>query len=402
MVSRRGWFVRPLTLSVSRGNPPSAHYAGIVDASSVSLVQELLPHAQERVLEKLFAIARDDAELAALLEDPHVVTDHKKVRDLSLKRGAIEQPSRAWRELTRLAADARDCRAMIAGKDADMAAFAKEELPTIERTARETLDRALQSLVNAEDNKIGSVMLELRAGTGGDEATLWTRDLLEMYQKYAGKRGWQFETLELTGEPGVGGVRNAVINIKGAGVWSEMNFEAGVHSVKRVPATEAQGRIHTSTASVAVLPEPDEVELKIDWANDVEEFATRAQGPGGQNVNKVETAWQVHHKPTGIIIKMMEAKSQQQNRERARRLLTARLYEAELQRKKAERASARKDQIGTAGRSEKIRTYRWKEGIVADERLPDEYPLRDLLAGDFTELMRDLSQRETTRRVGEL
>jgi peptide chain release factor 1 len=181
-----------------------------------------------------------------------------------------------------------------------------------------------------------------------------------------------------------------------------MNFEAGVHSVKRVPATEAQGRIHTSTASVAVLPEPDEVELKIDWANDVEEFATRAQGPGGQNVNKVETAWQVHHKPTGIIIKMMEAKSQQQNRERARRLLTARLYEAELQRKKAERASARKDQIGTAGRSEKIRTYRWKEGIVADERLPDEYALRDLLAGDFTELMRDLSQRETTRRVGEL
>ncbi len=402
MVSRGGRFVRPPTPRVSRGNPPSAHYAGTVDASSVSLVQELLPHAQQRVLEKLFAIAREDAELAALLEDPHVVTDHKKVRDLSLKRGAIEQPARAWRELTRLAADARDCRAMLTGKDADMVAFAKEELPAIERTASEALDTALQSLVNAEDNKIGSVMLELRAGTGGDEATLWTRDLLEMYQKYAGKRGWQFETLELTSEPGVGGVRNAVINIKGAGVWSEMNFEAGVHSVKRVPATEAQGRIHTSTASVAVLPEPDEVELKIDWANDVEEFATRAQGPGGQNVNKVETAWQVHHKPTGIIIKMMEAKSQQQNRERARRLLTARLYEAELQRKKAERASARKDQIGTAGRSEKIRTYRWKEGIVADERLPDEYALRDLLAGDFTELMRDLSQRETTRRVGEL
>ncbi|HLP86028.1 MAG TPA: PCRF domain-containing protein [Phycisphaerales bacterium] len=373
-----------------------------MDASSVQLVQQLLPTAQTRVLEKLFAIAREDAELAALLEDSQVVTDHKRVRDVSLKRGAIEQPARAWRELVRLATDARDCRAMLGGKDADMAAFAKEELPSLERTASETLDAALQSLVNAEDNKIGSVMLELRAGTGGDEATLWTRDLLEMYQKYAGKRGWQFETLELTAEPGVGGVRNAVINIKGAGVWSEMNFEAGVHSVKRVPATEAQGRIHTSTASVAVLPEPDEVELKIDWTNDVEEFATRAQGPGGQNVNKVETAWQVHHKPTGIIIKMMEAKSQQQNRERARRLLVARLYEAELQRKKAERASARKDQIGTAGRSEKIRTYRWKEGIVADERLPDEYPLRDLLAGDFTSLMRDLSQRETTRRVGDL
>jgi peptide chain release factor 1 len=373
-----------------------------VDALSVQLVQQLLPAAPPRVLEKLFAIAREDAELAALLEDSAVVTDHKRVRDIGVKRGAIEQAATAWHTLARLAADARDCRAILAGKDADMSAFAKDELAAINHTAGHTLDAALQSLVNAEDNKIGSVMLELRAGTGGDEATLWTRDLLEMYQKYASKRGWQCETLELTAEPGVGGVRNAVVNIKGAGVWSEMNFEAGVHSVKRVPATEAQGRIHTSTASVAVLPEPDEVELRIDWTNDVEEFATRAQGPGGQNVNKVETAWQVHHKPTGIIIKMMEAKSQQQNRERARRLLVARLYEAELQRKKAERASARKDQIGTAGRSEKIRTYRWKEGIVADERLPDEYPLRDLLAGDFTTLMRDLTHLETTRRVSDL
>jgi peptide chain release factor 1 len=373
-----------------------------MDQSQVQLVQSLLPAASSRVLEKLFAIAREDAELAALLEDPQVVTDHKRVRDVSMKRGAIESAANAWRELVRLARDANDFRAMLAGKDADMAAYAKEELPALERTGQSLLDAALQGLVNAEDKKIGSIMLELRAGTGGDEATLWARDLMEMYQKYAGKRGWQFEVLELSPEPGVGGVRGAVVNIKGPGVWSEMNFEAGVHSVKRVPATEAQGRIHTSTASVAVLPEPDEVELKIDWANDVEEFATRAQGPGGQNVNKVETAWQVHHKPTGIIIKMMEAKSQQQNRERARRLLTARLYEAELQRKKAERATARKDQIGTAGRSEKIRTYRWKEGIVADERLPDEYALRDLLAGDFAELMRDLSQRETTRRVGEL
>ncbi|GDX99080.1 peptide chain release factor 1 [Phycisphaerae bacterium] len=373
-----------------------------MDHSQIQLVQSLLPAAASRVLEKLFAIAREDAELAALLEDPQVVTDHKRVRDVSMKRGAIESAANAWRELVRLARDANDFRAMLAGKDADMAVYAKEELPALERTGQSLLDAALQGLVNAEDNKIGSIMLELRAGTGGDEATLWARDLMEMYQKYAGKRGWQFEVLELSPEPGVGGVRGAVVNIKGPGVWSEMNFEAGVHSVKRVPATEAQGRIHTSTASVAVLPEPDEVELKIDWANDVEEFATRAQGPGGQNVNKVETAWQVHHKPTGIIIKMMEAKSQQQNRERARRLLTARLYEAELQRKKAERATARKDQIGTAGRSEKIRTYRWKEGIVADERLPDEYALRDLLAGDFAELMRDLSQRETTRRVGEL
>src|SRR5205085_4814072 len=188
----------------------------------------------------------------------------------------------------------------------------------------------------------------------------------------------------------MGGIKNAVANIRGEGVWSELAWEAGVHSVKRIPATEAQGRVHTSTATVAVLPEPESVDVKIDWANEVEEFATRAQGPGGQNVNKVETAWQIHHKPTGIIIKMMEAKSQQQNRERARRLLMAKLYEAERRRQHEDRAAARKGQIGSGDRSEKIRTYRYKDNIVADERLPGEYPLRDIIAGDLTGLMRDL------------
>ncbi len=223
-----------------------------------------------------------------------------------------------------------------------------------------------------------------------------------MYEKYAAKRGWSWEPLEVTGEATVGGVRSAVVSVRGEGAWSDLSFEAGVHSVKRVPATEAQGRIHTSTATVAVLPEPEEVDVRIDWANDVEEQATRAQGPGGQNVNKVETAWQIFHKPTGIIIKMMEAKSQQQNRERARRLLLARLYEMELKRKAAERAAARKTQIGSGDRSEKIRTYRWKEGIVADERLPGEYALRDVLAGDLTRLMKDLTEKRTEERLAEL
>jgi len=169
-----------------------------------------------------------------------------------------------------------------------------------------------------------------------------------------------------------------------------------------VPATEAQGRIHTSTATVAVLPEPEEVDVRIDWANDVVEDVTTAQGPGGQNVNKVATAVKLFHKPTGIEVRMQESKSQHQNRDKARRLLAARLYELERQRQHAERAAARKSQIGGGDRSEKIRTYRYKDGIVADERLPEQYPLRDVLAGDLSRLFQALSEQETARRLAEL
>lgn len=369
----------------------------------MGLVQRICPQTPVRVFEKLRELSEQDAQLARSLEDETIISDHRKVRELTIRRAALAPATAAWRTLVSLAKDAAELHAAIeANRDADMIALAKEELPVIRERAPKVLDDALASLVNAEDDKIGSVMVELRAGTGGDEAAIWARDLLEMYQKLAARRGWQVDVLELTPEPAVGGVRSCVVNIKGTGVWSWLSFEAGVHSVKRVPATEAQGRIHTSTASVAVLPEPEDVDLKIDWANDVEEFATRAQGPGGQNVNKVETAWQIHHKPTGIIIKMMEAKSQQQNRERARRLLTARLYEAQRAKQHAERSAARKDQIGTAGRSEKIRTYRWKEGIAADERLPDEYQLRDLQAGNFDQLVADLLRRQTAQRVAAL
>ena len=245
-------------------------------------------------------------------------------------------------------------------------------------------------------------MLEIRAGTGGDEACLWARDLMEMYQKYSATKGWAFEVLELTPEENSGGIRAAVINVRGGGVWSELAFEAGVHSVKRVPATEAQGRIHTSTATVATLPEPEEVQVKIDWANDVYEDVTTSQGPGGQNVNKVATAVKLVHKPTGIEVKMQESKSQQQNRAAGRRLLMARVYELERRKVHEARSSARREQIGGGERSEKIRTYRYKDGIVADERLPREYPLREVIGGDMERLFKDLVEQETTRRLGEL
>lgn len=354
------------------------------------------------VVVKLRSLSSRHAEIERQLGDAEVVTDHRRVRQLSIEKASLEPLARDLAELERAASDVTEYEEAAGSGDRELGAMAQQELPRARARVEEIAQRLKAGLVQSDDNRVASVILELRAGTGGDEAALWTRDLLEMYERCAARKGWGFELLDLVAESSAGGVRSAVVNVRGAGVWMHMAFEAGVHSVKRVPATEAQGRIHTSTATVAVLPEPEDIDVKIDWAKDVEEQATRAQGPGGQNVNKVETAWQILHKPTGITIKMMEAKSQQQNRERARRLLVAKLFEIERQRKHAERSAARVAQIGGGDRSEKIRTYRFKEGIVADERLPGEYALRDLQAGDFDRLFGDLIEQETTRRLNEL
>ena len=346
------------------------------------------------------------AELGALegqLSDPAVLSDHRRVRDVSIKKAAIEPIVGDWREYLAAVAEAKDLRAVAGSVDEpELAELARAELPQVVRRGEAALERAKGALVNADDRAVGSVMLEIRAGTGGDEATLWARDLIDVYSKYAARRGWAFEVLDLTPESAVGGVRSAVINVRGEGVWQELGFEAGVHSVKRVPATEAQGRVHTSTATVAALPEPEEVQVKIDWANDVTEDVTTAQGPGGQNVNKVATAVKLFHKPTGIEVRMQESKSQIQNRDKARRLLMARVYELERRKVHEARSRERKEQIGSGERSEKIRTYRYKDGIVADERLPGEYQLRDILAGDLQKLFRDLIERETARRLAAL
>ncbi len=348
---------------------------------------------------RLDALEAQHAQLRAQLDDPVIAADHRRARDISIQKAAIDDLVTSGQRLRALRREHEEMSLAASGKDREFAALAAEELPRVAADAARLVDSVRSQLVNTEDNKVGSVIVEVRAGTGGDEAALWARDILEMLQKYAVKRAWTVELLDMTVESSAGGIRNAVLNVKGPGVWTALNFEAGVHSVKRVPATEAQGRVHTSTATIAVLPEPQEVDVKIDWAKDVEENVTTSQGPGGQNVNKVATAVQLHHKPSGIIIRMQESKSQQQNRERAKRLLMAKLHEIERQKVHAQRTAARSAQIGVGDRSEKVRTYRYKEGIVADERLPDEYPLRDLLAGDFAKLHAALIEQETARRL---
>jgi peptide chain release factor 1 len=338
------------------------------------------------------------------LEDPSVLADHEQVRDLSIRRSALAPVVEGYQRFTRLLQEAADLRqAVNSGEDPELAEMARAELPTLEARAAQEIESVKAALVSSDDNLVGSVILELRAGTGGDEAQIWAKDLLDMYQKYASQKGWSFETLDFTGAESHGGVRSATASVKGEGVWAELSFEAGVHSVKRVPATESQGRVHTSTATVAVLPEPKAVEVKIDWANDVTEHVTTSQGPGGQNVNKVATAVHLVHNPTGIEVRMQESKSQHQNREKARRLLMARLYERQLREAEAERSAARKGQIGTGERSEKVRVYRYQDGIVADQRLDTKFQLRQtLFEGDLTPIMDALIEQRTAQRLADL
>lgn len=367
---------------------------------AMSAIRSILP---QPVLDKLAELDVQHAALERALEDPEVASDHRKVREISIKRAALDPTVTAYRELQRLGREAEGLREAIAsGDDAELAAMAEEELPEVEQRAVALAERVKAGLVNADDRRVGSVMVEIRAGAGGDEAGLWARDLLGVYEKYAASKGWKVDPLELVEDGGMGGLRSALVNIRGEGVWSELAFEAGVHSVKRVPATEAQGRVHTSTATVAVLPEPEEVEVKIDWANDVDEHVTTSQGPGGQNVNKVATAVHLLHKPTGVEVRMQETKSQAQNRDKARRLLMARVYEIERAKVEAERSAERRSQIGTGERSEKIRVYRYQDNIVADQRLDEKFNLREILAGELGPMFEKLIEDQTARRLADL
>lgn len=352
---------------------------------------------------KLDELDAQFADLSQQLQDPQVLADHKRVSALSIKRSAIAPVAEGYRAYVALLEEASELREALGGGDEELAALAREELPEIEANAAATIERIKQTLVTSDDLAIGSVMLEIRAGTGGDEAALWARDLLGVYVRYAQRVGWRVEELDMTTDSALGGVRHAVIGFKGEGVWQQLSFESGVHSVKRVPETETQGRVHTSTCTVAVLPEPESVEVEIDWANDVQEHITTAQGPGGQNVNKVATAVHLIHTPTGVEVRMQETKSQSQNREKARRLLLARVYEIERQKIEAERAKDRNAQIGSGARSEKIRVYRYQDNIVADQRLDQKFNKTKVIdEADLGPLFDALIEQETARRLAAL
>ncbi len=286
--------------------------------------------------------------------------------------------------------------------DPEMRGLAEEELLAL-RARLPELERALQLALlprDADDEK--SAIVEIRAGTGGDEAALFAGDLLRMYQRYAETKGWRFELVDAT-ETEIGGIKEATAEIQGRGVFARLKFEAGVHRVQRVPATESGGRIHTSAATVAVLPEAEEVDFELD-EGDLRVDVYRASGAGGQHVNRTESAVRITHLPTGVAVAIQDEKSQHKNRAKAMTILRARLYDAERQAKAAERSAERKGQIGSGDRSERIRTYNFPQGRVSDHRINlTLYKLEQVLAGEaLGEIVDALVAAEQAAKLAEV
>lgn len=344
-----------------------------------------------------------EAELATLdgqLADPEILADHARVVALSRRRKELEPIVACAQELRRAEDDLAAAREMYAEVTGDEREELRGEIATYERRIAQLLDELRVLMLPRDPNDDRNVIVEIRGAEGGEEANLFARDLYEMYRSFASRQGWTVEVLSASPSD-LGGYSEITFLVRGEGAWSRLQHEGGPHRVQRVPVTESQGRIHTSSATVTVLPEADEVDIEIDPA-DLQIDVYRSSGPGGQSVNTTDSAVRVTHLPTGIVVSMQDEKSQLQNKERALRVLRSRLLRAEQERQAAAASDARRAQVGGGGRSEKVRTYNFKENRVTDHRIGlTLYQLDRVLAGELEEISDALVQDARARQLTE-
>ena len=338
------------------------------------------------MLDKLDFITGKYDELSEKVSDPEVINNQPVWQKYIKEMGEMEPIVKAYKEYKKAKSDLEGAKEMLEEGDEEMRELAKMEISELEEKIEAQEEELKVLLLPKDPNDEKNVILEIRAGTGGDEAALFGADLLRMYTRYAERNRWKTELMDIN-ETGIGGIKEAVVLIKGKGAYSRLKYESGAHRVQRVPETESSGRVHTSAATVAVLPEVDDVEIELN-PNDVRVDVYRASGNGGQCVNTTDSAVRLTHEPTGLVVTCQDEKSQIKNKEKAFKVLKARLYDLEMQKQQDEIAGQRKSQVGSGDRSERIRTYNFPQGRVSDHRIGlTIYKLDAFLDGDIDEIV---------------